>query len=104
MTFGQAISKERKDLGLTQKELASKIVKEDGNPISPQYLNDIEHDRRNPPGEHTLKQLARLLEMDLDYLYFLAGEIPTSLRRISSNPKEISEAMRVFRSAFKGNK
>jgi transposase len=29
---------------LSQKDLAAKIRKEDGTAISPQYLNDIEHD------------------------------------------------------------
>ena len=42
MTFGQTIARARKDLGVSQRELALKVVKEDGAPISPQYLNDIE--------------------------------------------------------------
>ena len=54
MTFGQAISEACKDKGTSQRELVLKIVKEDGAPISPQYLNDIERDRRNPPGDHLL--------------------------------------------------
>ena len=54
MTFGETIAGARKDLGVSQRELAMRIVKEDGAPISPQYLNDIERNRRNPPGDHLL--------------------------------------------------
>ena len=51
-TFGRIIAEARKGLGISQKDLAAKTRKEDGTPISPQYLNDIEHDRRDPPGEY----------------------------------------------------
>ena len=40
-TFGELISEGRKKKGLSQKELAAKVLKEDGSAISPQYLNDI---------------------------------------------------------------
>ena len=42
-----------------QKQLAALIKKDDGRPISPQYLNDLEHDRRHPPSEVLLSQFAR---------------------------------------------
>ncbi|MCB1783974.1 MAG: helix-turn-helix transcriptional regulator [Alphaproteobacteria bacterium] len=47
-TFGGLISETRKGKGISQKELAAKILKEDGEAIAPQYLNDIEHGRRTP--------------------------------------------------------
>ena len=50
-TFGTILSEARKAKGISQKELAAKVRKDDGQAISPQYLNDIEHDRRNPPSE-----------------------------------------------------
>ena len=49
MTFGEAITRARKDKKLSQKQVAAGTLKEDGQAISAQYLNDIEHDRRNPP-------------------------------------------------------
>ena len=49
-TFGGAVASARKALGLSQKELASRVLKEGGTSITPQYLNDIEHDRRSPTG------------------------------------------------------
>ena len=57
-TFGRIIADARKALGMSQKELAARTRKEGGGAISPQYLNDIEHDRRNPPSEYIIEQLA----------------------------------------------
>ncbi len=47
-TFGGVISFACRKKKLNQKQLAEKIIREDGDPISPQYLNDIEYDRRSP--------------------------------------------------------
>ena len=58
ITFGRAIAKARKKKGLSQKELAALIEREAGAPISPQYLNDIEHDRRSPSSDHLVSQFA----------------------------------------------
>ena len=44
MSFGEVVATARKAKGLSQKELAALITKEDGEPISPQYLNDLERD------------------------------------------------------------
>ena len=97
MTFGKTIANARKNRGVSQRELAIQIVKEDGTPISPQYLNDIERDRRNPPGDHLLKQLAEALGLDEDYLYFLAGKLPSDMRSTSRNPKQVARAFKAFR-------
>lgn len=97
MTFGEVIAGQRKAKGLSQKELAARILKEDGKPISPQYLNDIEHGRRNPPGTHLLKQFARALELPEEYLYYLAGELPADLRAVSPNPEQVKAAFSAFR-------
>ena len=48
------ISGVRKEKGLSQKQLAELVEREEGGSISPQYLNDIEHDRRNPPSDHMI--------------------------------------------------
>jgi transcriptional regulator with XRE-family HTH domain len=48
-TFGEVISELRKERGLTQKALAAQVKKKDGIAIGIAYINDIEHDRRNPP-------------------------------------------------------
>ncbi len=104
MTFGHAIAKARKELGISQRELALKVLKEDGDPISPQYLNDIERDRRNPPGDHLLVQFARELDLDEDYLYFLAGKFPSDVRSETPNPKRVKEAFKAFRRTLRGSR
>src|SRR6266566_2963368 len=99
MTFGQVIAQKRKEAGLSQKELALKLRKEDGTPISPQYLNDIEHDRRNPPGEFLIEQFARVLGLDKDYLCLAAGTVPRQEKRAiaSTDPDKVVAAFKVFR-------
>ena len=101
MTFGEAITQARKDKKLSQKQVAAGILKEDGKPISPQYLNDIEHDRRNPPGEPIVRQLADALDLDLDYLLFLAGRFRSDLLETPRGQEDIATAMRAFRRSLR---
>lgn len=103
MPFGQIISEARKRLGLSQKELAQQVKKEDGEPISPQYLNDIERDRRNPPSEFLIAQLAKELKVSKDYLLLAAGTLPTELKdKLSdSDPAEVERAFRAFRKSIR---
>jgi transcriptional regulator with XRE-family HTH domain len=101
-TFGTLISEARRAKGLSQKDLASKIKKEDGLPISAQYLNDIEHDRRNPPSEFLISQIAGLIDVSKDVLCIAAGTIPDDLQRMArSQPARVEEAFKAFRRAVK---
>lgn len=102
-TLGQHIATARKAKGLSQKELAAQIKREDGTAISPQYLNDIEHDRRTPSSDHLVKQFASILELDLDYTYYLADRFPEDLRK-GLTQKEVSNVMMAFRGRPKGKK
>jgi transcriptional regulator with XRE-family HTH domain len=97
LRFGLVISDARRKLGISQRELADRIRKENGEPISPQYLNDLERDRRNPPSEHLLAQFATELRLPLDYLSFVAGQLPPELRGLSAEPKQVAEAFKAFR-------
>lgn len=101
-TFGYQISEGRKKVGLSQKQLAAVIKKENGESISPQYLNDIEHDRRNPPNEFIIKQLASKLNLDKDFLLFVSGSLPEDIRKIGlAKPETIDRAFSLFRKAKK---
>jgi transcriptional regulator with XRE-family HTH domain len=101
-TFGTIISEARRGLGMSQKDLAEAVKKEDGKQISAQYLNDIEHDRRNPPSELLIAQIAAALKLDKDVLCLVAGTIPQDLKKIASTqPEKVEEAFRVFRRTFK---
>jgi len=105
-TFGGAVSSARKKLGLSQKELASRVLKEGGSPITPQYLNDIEHDRRSPTGEHTVMALAQALDQEPAYFFLLAGKVhPADVRRAAmADPKLVQEAVLAFRSTLAGDR
>jgi len=97
-TFGGAISDARKAKGWALKDLAGRIRREDdGETISPQYLNDIEHDRRSPSSDHMVKQFADALGIDPDWLYYLAGRFPEDIRGKKLSEKQVSEVMVAFR-------
>jgi transcriptional regulator with XRE-family HTH domain len=97
VTFGQYITQARKARLMSQKELAERIKKEDGAPISPQYLNDIEHDRRNPPQAYILEQLAAILDLDADALSAMAGQLPADIQASDVPPERLVAAMKAFR-------
>jgi transcriptional regulator with XRE-family HTH domain len=98
ITFGQAIARARKAKDLSQKELAALIQKdEEGGAISPQYLNDIEHDRRNPTSDHLIREFARVLDEDEGYLFVLAGKIPDDIRERAQSREKIVQGFANFR-------
>lgn len=81
--------------GLNQKDLATKLRKSEGGTISPQYLNDIEHDRRNAPSSAIIQQLAKLLDLSEDRLMVAANRFPDDIRELGLKKPEILE--QVFR-------
>lgn len=101
-TFGKEISRLRKKLNMSQKDLADLVFKEDNTPITPQYLNDIEHDRRNPSSDSIIKSFSKALNLeskDEDYLFYLAGKMPEDLRDI--NKENFYKAITAFRKTNK---
>ncbi len=98
VTFGRYIADARKKLQMSQKELASQILREeDDESISPQYLNDIERDRRNPTSDHLIQQFAKVLKIDADYLNYLAGKLPEEIRRKNLSEDAVKAAFLAFR-------
>ncbi len=98
ITFGMEISRLRKKLNMSQKELASLVLKDDQTPITPQYLNDIEHDRRNPSSDDLIKAFSRALQLssdEEDYLFYIAGKMPKDVRAKSRD--EFYSAIAAFR-------
>ena len=90
MTIGEIIRDARKKAGLSQRALAARIMKEDGSSISLPYINDIERDRRNPPGPHLLKQFAAVLGLSYEYLLFVSGAFPDDLSDLRRDPTAYS--------------
>lgn len=97
MSFGRFIADARKKLNMTQKELSTKIMREDGNPISPQYLNDIERDRRRPSSDHMIQQFAQVVELNADYLHYLNGRFPEQERQQQLTEDQFNTRMLAFR-------
>ncbi len=98
----RVIAEARKRAGLSQRDLATRILKEDGAAISPQYLNDLERDRRNPPSPHLIREFARELQLPYDYLSYTAGELPDDLRDGSHPPEQVQAAFKAFRRTLQG--
>ncbi len=73
------------------------IMKEDAQPISPQYQNDIEYDRRTPSSSILIDQFSEILDIDRDYLYYLAGRIPEDIFEKKLDTQNFIEAMVAFR-------
>jgi transcriptional regulator with XRE-family HTH domain len=96
-SFGELIAEARKSKGLSQKEVAARIKKEDGTPISPQYLNDLELKRRGAPSDHIINEFARELSIDRDVLFFSAGEVTPDLRDLDPRDKDVRKAITAFR-------
>lgn len=97
-TLGSVIADARKAKGWSQKQLAETISREDDSgSISPQYLNDIERDRRSPSSDHMVKEFAKALDLDPDYLHYLNGRFPETERRQKLSPQQFKSAMVAFR-------
>jgi transcriptional regulator with XRE-family HTH domain len=97
MTFGRAIVAARKAKGLSQKDLAALIHKEDDEcSISPQYLNDIEHDRRSPTSDHLIRQFAQVLGEDEGYMFVLAGKMPQEIREKAGEQDRRDQVVKTF--------
>jgi len=99
--LGDVINQARRARRWSLRQLAAQVRKEDGTPISPQYLNDIELNRRIP-SLHVLSELARELELELDTLLMLAKAGETVVREyLEEYPKEEAEVIHLFRTAQK---
>jgi transcriptional regulator with XRE-family HTH domain len=102
-TFGQVLTQARKRAGLTQKEVAERLKREDGRPVDAPYLNAVEHDRRRPPSDHLIEQLAKIVGISADYLFYHAGRMPSDLKD-EIDHEEVEAAWQAFRKAFTGGK
>jgi transcriptional regulator with XRE-family HTH domain len=102
-TFGRIVTEARKALGISQKDLAGRILKENGEPISAQYLNDIEHGRRDPPSEFFIEQFARHLKLLREPLIAAAGRYPADIRDTiaGADPRAVEQAFAAFRQVLR---
>jgi len=95
-TLGNEIANRRKELGYTQRQLAAMVKKEDGEPITPQFLNDIERDMRRP-SPLVVQRIAEALRAQSDEYHRLAGQLPTDIDPQRTSPERWKAAMKAFR-------
>ncbi len=50
--------------------------------VSPTFQSKVERDEFPPPGEETVRRIARLLDQDEDWLLALAGKVASDLPEI----------------------
>jgi transcriptional regulator with XRE-family HTH domain len=97
--LGEVVKQARHARRLTLRRLADQVTKEDGMPISPQDLFDIEVHHR-VPAPHVLRELARVLELDYDTLLALAGAADVVvLEYLQTYPGAGAAVIKLFRAA-----
>jgi transcriptional regulator with XRE-family HTH domain len=98
-TFGQILREARKKAGLTQREVAARLRRQDGRPVDPPYLNAVEHDHRYPPDDLVIEQLAKIVGISTDVLYFYANRQPPDVKT-EADQERVEAAFRAFRKAL----
>lgn len=93
--FGSFIRKRREELQVQEparyslRKIASAID------IEPSYLSKIERGQQPPPGEETIKALARAIDEDPEVLLALAGKVSQDLKKIiCTRPKLFAQLIR----------
>jgi transcriptional regulator with XRE-family HTH domain len=103
--FASMIRARRRELGLTQGQVAPHIHTEEGRSIGQGYLAEIERGHHPHPRPHLIEEFARALKLDRDVLYLAARQVPPEvaeqLRRLT--PEERAAAWRVFKRAVMEN-
>ena len=89
---------------MTQKALADQIKKKDGKALGLAYINDIEHNRRNPPAPHFVAQLADVLGVPHDVLRFYAKRLDEQVMVRHDDPsrERIVAAYAAFKRELRG--
>lgn len=87
--FGVKIKELREKVGLSQRQLAFKVD------ITPTYMSKIERGEFNAPSETVIKELAKVLNEDVDILLSYADKVDNELLAIiKSDPKQFASMLR----------
>ncbi|MDC0750006.1 helix-turn-helix domain-containing protein [Polyangium mundeleinium] len=98
--LGALLRESRQKRGMSLRQFGERLQKEDGSSLSPQYLNDIEHGRRNPPDDCILKQMAEVLGLDVQVLLAMAGREPPEVTEyLVEMPEQGQTIGKLFRKA-----
>jgi transcriptional regulator with XRE-family HTH domain len=93
-SFGEEIARLRVKKEYSIREFAKKVMKEDGEPMSPSYLCDIEQGRRKPPALEVIRRMADLLDAEFDDLLDLAHRTPPDIKEIVQGNKDVRRMLR----------
>jgi HTH-type transcriptional regulator, competence development regulator len=94
MPFGKFLRERReklreRDATYSLRQLAERVG------IEPAYLSKIEREEFPPPGEETIRSIARELNQDVDLLLAMAGKVSSDLQDvIRRRPKLFAELIR----------
>jgi transcriptional regulator with XRE-family HTH domain len=98
-SFGHHLRRRREDLRKHDRRYSLRQVAVRVG-IEPAYLSKIERGEFAPPGEETIRSLARELEEDPDVLLALAGKVSTDLKEIIlKRPQLFAELLRELKKA-----
>ncbi|MGH3848272.1 MAG: helix-turn-helix domain-containing protein [Pseudonocardiaceae bacterium] len=94
-TFGRRIQQLRRDRGLTQRQLAAVVG------LDFTYLSKLENNRGEPPGEETVRKLAKVLVEPgedvvalTEELLAQAGKVPAEIKARASRDVEFARFLR----------
>jgi transcriptional regulator with XRE-family HTH domain len=99
LTMGlmSATARKAKSWRLQQLGEAVGTVREGGKAVSPQFINDVEHDRRKPSAE-LLPAFATVLQLHIDVLHCATGEgLPFVNASLPAHPETGPEIVHLFR-------
>jgi transcriptional regulator with XRE-family HTH domain len=103
MTLGQVVQRARSRAQLSQREVAARILREDGQRISAQYVYDIEAGRRTPRSDLIVEQLASALNIPRQTVFYYANRFPPELREIEADDQRIVDAYTAFHRIVTGS-
>jgi transcriptional regulator with XRE-family HTH domain len=90
-TLGQLLRQAREIHGLSLRQMAGRLQRQDGQPITPKYLHLLEQDCRRP-SLHLTQQLATILALDEAFLVAQAHQTAALLRRYLQEQPEREHA------------
>ena len=97
--FGALISAARKARRLPLREISRQILKTNQQPISVQYLHNLERGARFPSAD-LIPQFARVLEIPVDTLYFTLRLLPPDLYTKPTTLRHIQTAFQIMRTTL----
>jgi transcriptional regulator with XRE-family HTH domain len=81
-TFGQRVRRLRQEKGISLRQFAYALE------LSATYVSQVERDEQNPPVETRLKDMAKVLGVDIDELIVSAGRVPNAAKKSGERHSE----------------